>query len=188
MPGTGSFDVSEEVLPPELRAEFEGKDNTSGPTSEAAPSVLSAAPSEAATDASTASATGAGETPKKKDSAKWNKVNSLAAAKTSHQVGVRNLGESAVTLTTSIGKTFAALSELTDADREPFNAFISLLLVRTQIFNLVRGAPCKESLLTASLTCARIAPSVPVEHLALLAATCQLIVPECLAKLPWPRV
>ena len=63
MPGTASFDVSDEVLPPELRAEFEGKDNTSGPTSEAAPSVLSAAPSEAATDASTASATGAGETP-----------------------------------------------------------------------------------------------------------------------------
>ena len=70
MPGTGSFDVSEEVLPPELRAEFEGKDNTSGPTSEAAPSVLSAAPSEAATDASTTSATGTGETPKNNVSAK----------------------------------------------------------------------------------------------------------------------
>ena len=163
MPGTASFDVSEEVLPPELRAEFEGKDNTSGPTSEAAPSVLSAAPSGAVTDASTASATGAKETPKtKKDSATWNKVNALAAAKTTHQVGVRNLGEFADTLATIIGKTFAALSELTAADREPFNAFITLMLVRTQIFNLVREAPCKESLLTASLTCARIAPSVPV--------------------------
>lgn len=103
-------------------------------------------------------------------------------------MGVRNLGEFADTLATIIGKTFAALSELTAADREPFNAFITLMLVRTQIFNLVREAPCKESLLTASLTCARIAPSVPVEHLALLAATCQLIVPECLAKLPWSRV
>ena len=98
-------------MPPELRAEFEGKDNTSGPTSEAAPSVLSAAPSGAATDASTASATGAKETPKtKQDSAKWNKVNALAAAKTTHQVGVRNLGGFADTLATIIGKTFAALS------------------------------------------------------------------------------
>jgi hypothetical protein len=155
--------VSEDTVPPELRAEFEDKDNTSGPTSEAAPSVLSAAPSGAVTDASTASATGAKETPKtKKDSATWNKVNALAAAKTTHQVGVRNLGEFADTLATIIGKTFAALSELTAADREPFNAFITLMLVRTQIFNLVREAPCKESLLTASLTCARIAPSVPV--------------------------
>ena len=139
-------------LPPELAVELTGSTtSTTAPSSSLGASSGTpggAAASEPTSVASQAGDSGTAKEEEQKRGPKWSRANSMASARTNHEVQCAKLRSDADSIRKRVVETVQLVNDTPGEVKATFKAYLVMLHMRIQVFALVLGEPASAHLAT----------------------------------------